>query len=72
MNGVAFVFGPSYTVHSWYQAANNHTTSNDIGWTTFSTTPQRALAIGIRFDAGAGNDHYGWAEISNDAYSVER
>ncbi|MDE0808452.1 MAG: hypothetical protein OSB69_03815 [Alphaproteobacteria bacterium] len=73
--GDASVFGGSYTVHSWFQAANSHTHSNDIAWSSFGDTPQGALAIGIRFDAGAGNYHYGWVEISNDAngaYSVER
>ncbi len=75
LNGVASAFGPAYTVHSWFQAVNSHTTSNDIAWSSFGATPQGALAIGIRFDAGAGNYHYGWVEISNDAngaYSVER
>lgn len=75
LNGVASVVGAAYTVHSWFQATNNHATRNDIGWATFGNTPQGSLAIGIRFDAGAGNYHYGWVEISNDAngaYSVER
>ena len=52
LNGVASVFGASYTVHSWFQAANSHATRNDIAWSTFGNTPQGALAIGIRFDAG--------------------
>ena len=75
LNGVASVFGTAYTVHSWFQATNSHATRNDIAWTNFGATPQGALAFGIRFDAGAGNYHYGWVEISNDtngAYSVER
>jgi hypothetical protein len=75
LNGVASAFGISYTVHSWYAAASVHATNNDIAWSSFAATPQGPIAIGIRFDAGAGNFNYGWVEISNDAngaYSVER
>ena len=71
--------GGEHTNHSWYKAKGNHNSAhacNVAYHDTYYDPHKGTFAIGIRFDAGAGNYHYGWVEVSNDnvlgAFSVER
>lgn len=51
------------TTHSWFNAVSVPNTNHDIQyqWTSGTTG-----FMGIRFDAGASNFHYGWVEMTAD------
>jgi hypothetical protein len=53
-------------MHSWDQATNSHTTSNDIH---VNINSGETGAFGIRFVDGA-DFFYGWVEVSEDALGV--
>jgi len=55
------------TNHYWYDAITSQTSSHDLqnNWTDGTSG-----FLGIRFDAGGGNFHYGWADITADGNGV--
>jgi len=60
-----------YTGHSWYQAGSVRNTDHDLH-AVLNHNSRPTGAVGIRFDAGGGNYHYGWIELTEVAQSEIR